>query len=453
MALNPIETWKAQKHGFDVWPDFLQWSQAATSYSKIAEDDLQRLKWYGVFWRKHDHDRYMLRVRIPACEMTAAQARALAFAAYEAGHEIIDITTRGNIQIQGLTIEKIPKVIAALERTGLTTRQTGLDNIRNVTSHPLAGLVPAELIDTREAARAVTALFVGDRELADLPRKFNISFNGRADNAPPDWTQDISLLAARRFRGLNWLSPSDRRDAGPDTVPRMASAGIHIIRKQVCGVVLSILRLFHDRGSRNARRNRVRFRFLVEELGLDQILGEIERRSGYTLQRFAEPPPPARSHREFHRMVSANSAGSMGGWHRGSDGTANLAAIRRYRDPCARLWRRHDSHRAYDQNLVLPGISGRKRAAMGGALASLGLSLAADSLTRQIIACTGRQFCNLALTEARGHGLQMIEDLRRRHVELYGIRAAIADAPTPAPASHGRHRPARSARASGLTGG
>ena len=132
-----------------------------------------------------------------ACEMTAAQARALAFAAYEAGHEIIDITTRGNIQIQGLTIERIPKVIAALERTGLTTRQTGLDNIRNVTSHPLAGLVPAELIDTREAARAVTALFVGDRELADLPRKFNISFNGRADNAPPDWTQDISLLAAR----------------------------------------------------------------------------------------------------------------------------------------------------------------------------------------------------------------------------------------------------------------
>jgi sulfite reductase beta subunit-like hemoprotein len=71
---------------------------------------LQRLKWYGIFWRKHDHDRYMLRVRIPGCEMTAAQPRALAFAAYEAGHEIIDITTRGNIQIQGLTIEKIPRV-------------------------------------------------------------------------------------------------------------------------------------------------------------------------------------------------------------------------------------------------------------------------------------------------------------------------------------------------------
>jgi ferredoxin-nitrite reductase len=95
----------------------------------------------AYFWRKHDVDRYMLRVRIPACEMTADQARALAFIAYESGHEIVDVTTRGNIQIQGLSIKKIPGVRATLERFGLTSKQTGLDNIRNVTSHPLSGLV------------------------------------------------------------------------------------------------------------------------------------------------------------------------------------------------------------------------------------------------------------------------------------------------------------------------
>src|ERR1700719_4024215 len=117
-------------------------------------------------------------------EMTADQVHALAFIAYEAGHEILDLTTRGNIQIQGLTIEKIPKAIAALERSGLTSKQTGLDNIRNVTSHPLAGLDLEELIDTREAARAVTALFIDNRALADLPRKFNIGFGGRGASAP-----------------------------------------------------------------------------------------------------------------------------------------------------------------------------------------------------------------------------------------------------------------------------
>jgi ferredoxin-nitrite reductase len=288
--LNPIETWKAQKHGFDVWPDFLQWAEAGTSYERIVDDDLQRLKWYGVFWRKHDHNRYMLRVRIPACQMTAAQARALAFAAYEAGYEIVDVTTRGNIQIQGLTIESIPKVIAALEQTGLTSKQTGLDNIRNVTSHPLAGLDPAELIDTREAARAVTALFIDDRELADLPRKFNIAFNGRANNAAPDWTQDIAWLAAcgpDNAVGYRLLIGGMQ---GP--IPH---AGWHIpvfVRpEQVCEVTLSILHLFREQGSRSARRNQVRFRYLIEQLGIEGVLAEIERRIGYDLTRFPEPPP------------------------------------------------------------------------------------------------------------------------------------------------------------------
>ena len=155
------------------------------------------MKWYGLFWRKHDRDRYMIRIRIPGCEMTTDQARAIAFIAYESGHGIVDLTTRGNVQVQGLPIQKIPGVIAALERVGLTSKQTGLDNIRNVTSHPLSGVDPEELIDTRPLARAITELFVGNRELADLPRKFNISMNGRADSGPSDWTQDIAWLAAR----------------------------------------------------------------------------------------------------------------------------------------------------------------------------------------------------------------------------------------------------------------
>jgi ferredoxin-nitrite reductase len=66
-ALNPIEALKARKHGFDVWPDFLQWANASTSYDSIDDDELQRLKWYGIFWRKRDQNRYMLRVRVPAC--------------------------------------------------------------------------------------------------------------------------------------------------------------------------------------------------------------------------------------------------------------------------------------------------------------------------------------------------------------------------------------------------
>jgi sulfite reductase beta subunit-like hemoprotein len=139
----------------------------------------------------------MLRVRIPACEMTAELARVLAFIAYSSGHEIVDLTTRGNLQIQGLPIGKISAAIQAIESVGLTSKQTGLDNVRNVTSHSLSGIDPGELIDTREAARAVTTLFIDSRSLADLPRKFNIAVSGAPHTAPQDWTQDIAWLDAR----------------------------------------------------------------------------------------------------------------------------------------------------------------------------------------------------------------------------------------------------------------
>jgi ferredoxin-nitrite reductase len=86
----------------------------------------------------------MLRVRIPACEMTAEPARALAFIAYSSGHEIVHLTTRGNLQIQGLPIGKISAAIQAMESVGLTSKQTGLDNVRNVTSRSLSGIDPGE---------------------------------------------------------------------------------------------------------------------------------------------------------------------------------------------------------------------------------------------------------------------------------------------------------------------
>jgi len=422
--LNPIEAWKARKHGFDVWSDLLRWADQGTSYDQIDEADLHRFKWYGVFWRKHDRNRYMLRVRIPACEMTADQARALALIAYEAGHEILDLTTRGNIQIQGLTIEAIPKAIATLERCGLTSKQTGLDNIRNVTSHPLAGLDLSELIDTRKAARAVTALFIDNRELADLPRKFNIGFNGRRDNASHDWTQDISWLAAY----------------GPDASVgyRLLVGGMQgqtphlgwhlpvLVRpEQVCEVTLSILHLFREKGSRAARRNQVRFRYLVESIGPERVLEEIETRTGYALTRFTEPPPPPEQLESFIGWFPQRQPGR---WAVGIAVPVGRLAWRQFQGLAilAGNYGGGTIRTATDQNLVLPGVRGADRQALGIELAALGLAFEADSLTRQMVACTGKQFCSLALTEAKGYGLSMIEELRRRQVELYGIRVAIS---------------------------
>ncbi len=382
------------------------------------------MKWYGVFWRKSDQDRYMLRVRIPACEMTCAQTRVLALIAHESGHEIVDVTTRGNIQIQGLTIDKVPKVIDALSRAGLTSKQTGLDNIRNVTSHPFAGFDPLEVIDTRALARAVTALFIDDRALADLPRKFNIAFNGRPHHSPHDWTQDIAWLGTYgpdSSAGFHLLLGGTQ---GPG--PRLGwRLPVFVRPVQVTEVTLRILQIFQEMGSRSARRNQVRFRYLVESLGPDQVLHEIEKRLGYALMRFPTPPPAPEQLESFigwfpqrePDLWAVGIAIPMGRltWQQ-FDGLATLSA--RYGDGTIRT--------SCDQNLVLAGVRADHKEALGLDLGGLGLSFEADSLARQTVACTGKQFCNVALTEAKGYALQMIEELRRRQLELYGIRIAVS---------------------------
>ncbi|MEZ6126838.1 MAG: hypothetical protein R3C49_27290 [Planctomycetaceae bacterium] len=149
---NPIEVWKAEKHPFDVWPD-VQYATASTPMDQIPAPDLERMKWHGFFYRKRDSPgRYMNRIRITANEMTADQAKEIALMAYEYGHGIVDITTRANVQIQGLEISHLPKA-ARLEKVGLTSKQTGHDNIRNVFGHPFSGLMSHDLIDAAVVSR------------------------------------------------------------------------------------------------------------------------------------------------------------------------------------------------------------------------------------------------------------------------------------------------------------
>src|SRR3990172_12879042 len=177
---NKVEEWKREKHGFDVWPDVQRYAQQQTPMKEIDDADLERMKWHGVFYRKRDGEgTYMMRIRITACELTAEQAREIAFLAYEYGYGIIDVTTRANVQIQGLSIDHVPRAVKRLEAVGLTAKQTGHDNIRNVFCHPLIGLDPQELIDTRQLCRDVAAIFLDSRVYSDLPRKFNIAIIGK----------------------------------------------------------------------------------------------------------------------------------------------------------------------------------------------------------------------------------------------------------------------------------
>ena len=424
---NPVEVWKSAKHPFDVWPDVERHAAAGTSMKDIDTADLERMKWHGFFYRKRDAPgRYMNRTRITAGELTAEKAREIALIAYEYGHGIIDVTTRANIQVQGLEIQHLPRVAARLANVGLTAKQTGHDNIRNVFAHPFAGLMPDELFDTRALCHEITELFVDNREYSDLPRKLNICLNGTEHHSSHFWTQDVSFLAMPTDDGVMFqvlLGGTQGQN------PRLAWHLPVLVRpEQVVEVTRAILELFRAHGSRE-KRNAARLRFLIERIGIGGVLDWLEEHLPFPLQPCVQEPMPASTYDELI------------GWFRQADvrcWTMGLAI------PLGRLtwqqleglavlsrkWGDGNLRTTHEQGIAVVNIPTAFKDAAATAAAALGLSVHADAFDRNTMACTGSQFCNIAVTDTKGHMFQLIERLRKKALKLHGIRIHMSGCPS-----------------------
>jgi precorrin-3B synthase len=425
---NPIELWKAEKHGLDVWPDIERHAAEGTPMKQIDGPDLERMKWYGFFYRKRDQPGlYMNRIRVTAGELTAAQAKEVALLAYEYGHGIVDITTRANLQIQGIDIRRIPDMVRRLEAVGLTSRQTGHDNIRNVFGHPLSGLAPDELYDTRPLCHEVTGLFLNDRERSDLPRKLNICVSGAARHATYYWTQDLSFLATRIESGSVAFRVLIGGTQGQN--PRLAwHLPVLVYPDQVVDVSRTVIELFRQRGSRE-KRNAARLRYLIESIGIGGVLAWLEDELPFRLETFLEPPHPATAYDELvgwfpqkqsHRWaIGLNVPLGRLSWQQ-LEGLAILS----------RRWGDGHLRTTAEQGIAVINIPAGFRASAATDAAALGLSVHADSLDRNTMACTGSQFCNIAVTETKGHMFQLMERLRRRNVKLENIRIHMSGCPS-----------------------
>ncbi|MCY3844790.1 MAG: Rieske 2Fe-2S domain-containing protein [Acidobacteria bacterium] len=425
--VNPAEVWKSKKHSFEVWPDVVRHAAARTPMAEIDTPDLERMKWYGFFYRKRDAPgRYMNRIRITANELTSEQAREIAAIAYEHGHGIVDVTTRANLQVQGLGIEHLPKVAERLAAVGLTAKQTGHDNVRNVFAHPFSGVLPDELIDTRQLCRDVTALFVDSREYSDLPRKFNICLNGTAEHSVHFWTQDLSFLARRVGRQVLFqVLVGGTQGQNPHLAWHLP---VLVRPDQVVALTAALLDLFRVEGSRE-KRHQARLRYLVERIGIEAIRAFLGDR--IALRAWPDLPPP----------VPAGRNDDLVGWfpeRRPDRWTMGLAV------PLGRLsWRQLEAlavlagrwgggelRTTHEQGIAVLGVPTGFRDAAATDAAAVGLSVHADTLVRNTMACTGTQFCNIAVTETKGAMFGLIETLRQRALALHGIRIHMSGCPS-----------------------
>jgi len=165
-TVNKIEALKAERDGLDVTEDLVRF--AREGWRTLADDDKERLKWVGVFHRKPTPGHFMMRIRMPNGIVTTAQARLLGEITKATGRNIADVTTRQQVQLRWLTIEGVPDVIGRLEAAGLSSLQTGMDNIRGIVGCPATGLTPRELtlrvvVDEGRLYRQGTVTWTGNK--------------------------------------------------------------------------------------------------------------------------------------------------------------------------------------------------------------------------------------------------------------------------------------------------
>ncbi len=195
---NPIEQLKAEKDGLDILQEIEDLAHQHQGWETMHPGDRERLKWIGTFFRKPTPGFFMMRVRITNGRATAPQLLALADLSERLGNGILDLTTRQQIQLRAVGISDVPGILERLRGADLTSLQTGMDNIRNVNTCPVAGITPSELFDASPVGAEFTRMFLGNKEFTNLPRKFNVTITGCTENCTHAESQDIGMVPAIR---------------------------------------------------------------------------------------------------------------------------------------------------------------------------------------------------------------------------------------------------------------
>jgi ferredoxin-nitrite reductase len=410
--MNKIEALKAEKDGLDVQEDLIRF--AREGWKTIADDDKERLKWVGVFQRRPTPGHFMMRVRMPNGVLTSAQARLLGEITKATGRNVADLTTRQQVQLRWVTIEGVPEVIARLEAAGLSSLQTGMDNIRGIVGCPATGLTPGELFDTAPIAREFQRLFLGNREFTNLPRKFNVAISGCPEHCTPGETQDISMTPAwasvdgADVPGLN-VAVGGKQGSGGPVFARALDAFVH--PGEAAEVCAAIALVFRDHGPREAR-SKARLAFLVDAWGPERFRAELVARLGREL------PPAGRDARGgtvsdhigvFRERTPGLSyvglktpVGRVTG-----DQLLELARL-------AEAYGRGELRLTPSQDVLIPHVDDRRLGDLTQERLVRELPYNPSEVQRGLVSCTGTDFCNLALIDTKTRAMALAREFETR---------------------------------------
>ncbi len=426
--LNPNERSKKDDHPLNVRAR-IENIYAHRGFDAIDPGDLRgRFRWFGLYTQRKPgidggrtatlepeelDDRYfMLRVRIDGGAVTTDQLTVLGEISQAYARDTADITDRQNIQYHWIRIEDVPAIWDKLEQAGLTTMEACGDSPRVMLGSPVAGISADEVLDGTPALDEIKRRYIGKPEFANLPRKFKTAVSGR-----PDVAHEIHDVA---FVGVNHPEHGPGFDVwvggGLSTNPMLGQRlGAWVPRDEVPDVWEGVISIFRDYGYRRLR-SRARLKFLVKDWGAEKFRQVLQ--DEYLKRELIDGPPPENpavpvDHVGVHPQVDGNfyvGAAPIAGRVNGGALVAVAKAAERAGSTRVRF--------TPLQKVVVLDVPEPQVPSLEAELAEIGLETKPSPWRRGVMACTGLEFCKLAIVETKARAQQLVSDLEKSLADI-----------------------------------
>jgi len=420
-----MERLKREKNPWEAFDEVRAFAREGRS-SVVPEWASAYFKWWGVYTQGDGvgatggkggegvtTEWFMMRIGIPNGIISASQLRTIGEITRKYARNLADITVRQNIQLHWLTIESLPEVVDALDAIGLSPKGACGDVVRNVTGCPLAGVAADELIDASPIARGIAQDLTANPEFYNLPRKFKICATGCPSWCSYPEINDIALTAAVRDGEVGY---SLRVGGGLSNEPHLAVKLDAFVRSdQAIRVARGVTEIFREQqGLRESReRARLKYLFMREGWTAERFLDELNATIGFRLDPAAServPDDVLRDHVGIHPQRQPGLAYVGASVLRGRVSGEQLEAA-------AELAERFGSgalRATVSQNLVIIDVPYAKTGELARELGQIGLHVEGSMFWRGAVACTGTEFCKLAITETKGFTRWLVDEMEER---------------------------------------
>jgi sulfite reductase (ferredoxin) len=403
---NPVERLKQEKTPLGMLAELP--ALIAAGYENVPEEDLVRLKWWGLYHDKPKIGTFMLRIKRPGGRVSPAGLRAIGEISNRFGRGDGELSTRQNVQLHWLELAALPEVFEHLHAAGLTSAGGCGDAVRNITGCPVAGIAADELFDAQPLVDEAAEFFYGNPDYSNLPRKHKITIAACADRCNAPEINCIALIGAVH-EGVEGFAL--QVGGGLASVPRIArDLGAFVPKDESIEVLRALLDAWKEDLRYRVSRVKSRMKFMVDDYGADGMRAEVERRLGRKLADFAlEPPGEVADHICVHAQKQAGLFYVGVPVHLGLMSGDQMLAVAELAERLG-----GDVRLTRQQNFVLAGVPEAELDGTLAELAEIGFPIDVNHVRAASIACTGEPHCNFSVTETKPRLGSLIERLEER---------------------------------------